>query len=300
MELRQLHTFAAAAERESFTRAAEVLSLTQAAVSQQVAALESELGVELFERQGRGVCLTEDGRKLYEYAQQIIELVEEVSLQVGGAERQLSGTLRIASSTVPSEWLLPELLAEFRARWPNVRESLVVSDSSVAMATVEAGEADVGFVGEMPRSSALEARAVAEDELVLFVADDHPMAGKSTATLKQICREAMIVREPGSGSRRCVEQSLKEHGLSPTDLTVAMEVNSNDAIRAAVERGMGVAFLSQRASRNQNGLSPVKVRGFRPRRQLYVIRDPVRIPPRPARKFLEFVEQWQSRSGKTK
>lgn len=297
MELRHLRTFAAAAERESFTRAAESLELTQAAVSQQVAALEKELDAKLFERQGRGVQLTEQGRRLYGYARQILDLVAEASRPVGEAEQDLSGNLRIATSTVPSEWLLPELLAEFRALWPHVRESLAVSDSSVATAAVEAGEADVGFVGELPRSSKLVAMAVAEDELVLVVAADHPLAGKGTTTLKQLRREALIVREPGSGSRRCVERALEEHGLSPAQLTIAMEVNSNDAIRAAVERGVGVAFLSQRANRHTIGLAPVKIRGFRPRRQLYVISDPRHIPLTPARQFLEFVEQWRSKHG---
>jgi DNA-binding transcriptional LysR family regulator len=293
MEIRHLQTFAAAADRESFTRAAESLELTQAAVSQQVAALEKELGTNLFERQGRGVRLTEPGRRLYGYARQILDLVDEASLEVGETEQRLTGILRIATSTVPSEWLLPELLAEFRTRWPHVRESLAVSDSSVATAAVEAGEADVGFVGELPRSSALVATAVAEDELVLIVAADHPLAGKGTTTLKQLCLESLIVREPGSGSRRCVERALDAHGLSPAELTITMEVNSNDAIRAAVKRGVGVAFLSQRAHRQDGGLAPVKVRGFRPRRQLYVISDPNRIPTPPARQFLAFVEQWR-------
>jgi len=293
MELRLLKTFSAAAERESFTRAAEVLEVTQAAVSQQVSALEKELGADLFERRGRGVRLTEQGRRLYGYARQILDLVAEASRQVGEAEQDLSGNLRIATSTVPSEWLLPELLAEFRASWPHVRESLAVTDSSLATAAVESGEADVGFVGELPRASTLQARAVAEDELVLVVAASHPLAGKGSTTLKQLRHEAFIVREPGSGSRRCVERALEEHGVSSADFTIAMEVNSNDAIRAAVGGGVGVAFLSQRASRHEFGLSSVKVRGFHPRRQLYVISDSRRVLPSPAQQFLTFVEQWR-------
>jgi DNA-binding transcriptional LysR family regulator len=297
MEVRHLQTFAAAAERESFTRAAEVLEVTQAAVSQQVAALEKELSAELFERLGRGVRLTEQGRRLYVYARQILDLVEKASHEIGGAEQRLTGNLRIASSTVPSEWLLPELLAEFHTRWPHVRESLSVSDSRVATAAVEVGDADVGFVGELPRSSTLQATAVAEDELVLIVAADHPLADKGTTTLKQLVRESLIVREPGSGSRRCFERALEEHGLSPAQLTIAMEVNSNDAIRSAIERGVGVAFLSQRANRREVGLAAVKVRGFHPRRQLYVISDPHRIALMPARQFLAFVDEWRSRNG---
>ena len=292
-----MRTFAAAAERESFTRAAESLNLTQAAVSQQVAALQKELGTELFERRGRGVCLTAAGRQLYEYARQILDLVAEASRQVGGAKSPVSGHLRIATSSVPAECLVPELLAVFRVRFPEVRESLAVSDSQMAAAAVEAGEADLGFVGELPGSSALEATAVGDDELVLIVAADHPLADKGTTTLKQLRREALIVREPGSGSRRCLERALDEHGLSLADLEIAMEVNSNDAIRAAVERGVGIAFLSQRDKRHEVGLASVKIRGFRVRRQLYLIRNTGRILATPARQFLQFVEEWRQDTG---
>ena len=297
MEFRHLQTFAAAAERSSFTRAAEVLDLTQAAVSQHVAALEKELDVELFARHGRGVQLTEAGQRLYGYAQQILDLVDTAAREIGDRERCLSGEVRIATSTVPSEWLLPELLAEFRTRWPEVRESLIVSDSSMATSAVEKGEADVGFVGEPPRTSTLEARPVAEDELVLVVAADHPWAELGTTTLKQLCREPMIVRESGSGSRRCVEAALQAHGVSPGELTIAMEVNSNEAIRAAIQRGVGVAFQSDHAFIPDVGLSRVKVRGFRPRRQLHVIRDPHRNLTAAAREFIEFVDQWRSKNA---
>jgi len=299
MELRHLKTFVAAAEWENFTRAAGALELTQAAVSQQVAALEKTLDAELFARHGRGVRLTEQGSRLYRYARQILDLVDEASRQVGQTEQSVSGHLRIATSTVPSEWLLPELLAEFRGHWPRVRESVAVSDSSMAAVAVEAGEADVGFVGELPRSSTLESQAVADDELVLVVAADHPLAEKGTITLKQLRSQPLIVREPGSGSRRCVERTLAEHGLSTVDLTIAMEINTNDAIRAAIERGVGIAFLSQRANFRETGLAPLNVRGFRPQRQLYVIRDPRRIARAPVRQFLAFVEQWKSAHATT-
>lgn len=214
------------------------------------------------------------------------------------AGSQLCGNVRIATSTVPSEWLLPELLGEFRRRWPQVRESLSVSDTSLVTAAVTAGEADLGFVRELPRESQLDARAVAEDELALFVAADHPWVRQGTTTIQQLRREPIIVRERGSASRVCVERELNAHHCSPAELTVAMEANSNDAIRAAVRRGVGVASLSRRGNRNQTGLAPVLVRGIRPRRQLYLISDPSRIPPPAARQFLEFVEHWRSSTGR--
>ncbi len=132
MEFRHLQSFAAAAERQSFTKAAKSLDLTQAAVSQHVAVLEKWLKVLLFERVGRTVVLTAAGRQMHHYARKILDLVDEASREVGHVETDISGTLRIASSTVPAELVLPDLLAEFRALHPDVRDTVTVSVCGVA------------------------------------------------------------------------------------------------------------------------------------------------------------------------
>lgn len=296
MELRHLHTFTAAAELQSFTRAAERLSLTQAAVSQHIAALEKEFGLSLFDRAGRSVAPTEAGQRFYDYARRILNLVEEARRNLAGNGAQpVRGTLRIAASTVPAECLLPDLLVAFRGLHPDVREEVIVSDSVEATRAVEAGEADLGLVGELPRSSQLSVTPVAEDELVLAVAPDHPLADSRRVTLKQLRAVPLIAREPGSGTRRCVEQRLEAAGVSPGELTVVMEVNSNDAIRAAVERGVGAAFLSRKCiARDIDGgrLVALPVQGVRLERQLYLLRDPGRIRRPSVRAFFDFITQW--------
>lgn len=298
MELRHLKTFAAAAELQSFTRAAEVLGLTQAAVSQHVAALEKELKVALFDRSGRSAKTTEAGRRLYEYARRILDLLEEARRTVSQLPAgEVAGEMRIAASTVPAETLLPDLLMEFRRRCPRVREELAVSDSSEATAAVEAGRVDLGFVGELPRSSRLSSRPVARDELVLVVGPGHALAERKRRrlSLKQLAEHPLLVREPGSGSRRCVEHALDAAGLPPDRLSVAMEINSNDAIRAAVERGVGAAFLSLAAVRRdveQGRLVQLTVEGLDAHRQLYLLTDPRRIPSPAVRAFLAFLDDW--------
>ena len=294
MEIRLLKTFCIAAERGNFTRAAEELGLTQAAVSQQVSLLEKQFPVRLFQRRGRGVRLTRQGQQLYQFAQQILDLVAKATAALKEVESPLSGEFRIAASTVPAEWFLPEMLADFRTRWPDVRESLTVTDSRLAADMVEAGEADLGFVGELPHSSNFSAKAISEDELVLFVATGHALAEKGSMTLNQLRGETLILRELGSGSRHCLELALEGQGLSLNEFNIAMEVNSNESIRAAVERGVGVAFLSKRIGRHEYGLVPIKVRGLRARRKLYVISDVRRELSAPAKEFLAFAEQWQS------
>lgn len=293
MELRHLRSFVAASELPSFTRAAETLKLTQAGVSQHIGALEKDLDTVLFTRVGRTMRLTEEGQRLYDYARKILDLVDEVRTQIGAAPATVGGTLRLAASTVPAEWLLPEVLAEFRRQYPEIRESVTVSDSAAATEAVERGLADVGLVGELPRSSNLQTTPIASDELVLVVPRGHRMSQAKHATIDALRQERLIVREPGSGSRRCVDQALEAAGVAPGELSVAMEVNSNESIRAAISRGVGVAFLSRHAlvdEGTESDLVSVRLKGFRAQRQLYVITDPRRIPSPQVRKFLSLLE----------
>ena len=162
MEMRHLHTFLLATELGSFTRAAAALGVTQAAVSQQVAALEKELHTSLFQRTGRAVTPTESGRLLYDYARRIVDLTTEARNAITGTQTVVDGVLKLAASTVPSEWLLPDLLAQFQRLYPQVQTLVRVSESASAIRAVELNEADVGVVGELPPqpSSQVEATAV--------------------------------------------------------------------------------------------------------------------------------------------
>jgi DNA-binding transcriptional LysR family regulator len=292
MELKHLQTFLAVEAQHSFTRAAKSLGITQAAVSQHIAALEEELGVSLLDRQGRQVELTEAGKKVRDGASRVFAVITELQSSLAGGAA-VAGTLRIAASTVPSETLLPALLAEFRRRHPQVREELSITDSRAAAQAVQRGAAEVGFVGDQPASSKLACHPLAADELVLVVATGHERAGDEAITLKRLTELPLLVREPGSGSRACLEQALAEKDLSLGDLQIAMEANSNEALRAAVLRGTGGAFLSTATIADDvaaRRLAVLKVRGLRPKRQLFLIhRNP---PPTasPASEFLEFVK----------
>jgi len=304
MELRHLRTFSMAAELQSFTRAANALSLTQAAVSQHVASLEKELSVSLFDRTGRAVVPTAAGHRLYEYARKILNLVEAAKEEVAHAAVAVCGSVKIAASTVPAETLLPELLLRFRTEFPDVHEAVTVSDSAQATDAVQTGEADVGFVGELPRDSRLATRVVGTDELVLIVSPTHRFADKKKIKVKELKKESLIVREPGSGSRRCVEQSLEEAGQPLGELRIVMETNSNDAIRGAVERGIGAAFVSRPVVARdiaEGRLVAVEIAGLQLRRRLYLISDPGRIPAAAVRAFLAFLEQAEDQTAnKTK
>jgi DNA-binding transcriptional LysR family regulator len=300
MELRHLQTFVIAAESQSFTRAAEIRGLTQAAVSQHVAALEKGLRTALFDRGPRSVTLTDTGRRVYDHARQILDLVGAIRREAGQQPSVISGTIRIACSTVPSEWLLPELLVRFRELYPDVQELVSVSDSAAATRAVESGAAELGLVGELPRAANLRAKSIAQDDLTLVVARSHGFARTKSIKPGDLLGQPLIVREAGSASRRCVEQAVSKAGLAMTDLRFSMEVNSNDAIRAAVERGVGISFLSTRAIEreiHEGRLIPVAIEGVRPARDLYLITDPQRIPTRVVRVFLDLLDDWRCNSS---
>jgi DNA-binding transcriptional LysR family regulator len=299
MEIRHLQTFAVAAETQSFTRTAELVGLTQSAVSQHVGLLEKELGRSLFDRGANSITLTEFGKVLHHHARRILDIVEEIKQEAGHKVTEVAGLVTIAVSSVPSEWLLPELLLIIRAAHPNIQESVKVSGSEQAIEAVESGEVDFALVGELPRATNLYAKRVAEDELVLVVAPDHALANKKSIQPKQLLEHAFIFREPGSGSRRCVENALSLAGLPTSDLIIPIEVNANDAIRAAVERGVGISFLSKRAIQRElddQRLVRVDIEGIKIIRSLYLVTDPGRLPNPIVRTVLDLVDEFRKES----
>lgn len=296
MEIRHLQTFVIAAETQSFTRTAELVGLTQSAVSQHVGLLEKELGRALFDRGAKSVSLTEFGLSVHHHARKILEIVDEIKQDADQKSTEVVGLVTIASSTVPSEWLLPEILLIIRAAHPGIQESVKVSDSERAIEAVESGEVDFALVGELPRATNLCAKRVAEDELVLVVAPQHALADEKTIEPKQLLEHPLIFRESGSGSRRCVENALSSAGVPISELTIPIEVNSNDAIRAAVERGVGISFLSQRALKREiddQRLIQVHIDGVNIIRSLYLVTDPQRLPNPIVRAVLDLIDEYR-------
>jgi len=299
MEIRLLHTFVIAAETGSFTRTAEAIGLTQSAVSQHISALERELGRALFERGANSITLTEFGKSLHHRARQLLEIVDEIKEDAGQKAAEFSGVVTIACSSVPSEWLLPELLLMIRNAHPGIQESVKVSDSVDAIAAVEAGEVDFALVGELPRGTNLCAKRVAEDELVLVASPSHALGTVKSITPQQLLEYPLIFREPGSGSRRCVENKLAAAGVSVNDLRIPIEVNSNDAIRAAIERGLGISFLSRQTIEHElaeHRIVEVKIDGIKIARCLYLVTDPNRLPNPIVRAVLNLVDEYRKGS----
>src|SRR5262245_9864495 len=292
-ELPHLETFAEAAERGSFTATARHLKLTQAAVSQRIQTLERELGVPLFRRIGGKVELTDAGRRLHDYARRILDLHREARREVTGREASVEGELAIAASSVPGEHLLPALLATFGAKHPQVRVQAAVSDSAAVIGLVESGEVSVGLVGRRTNSADLEFRHLADDRMVMVAPPGHALARKKRISLRQLAAQPLVLRETGSGMRHCFEKSLERAGRALGDLRVVLELGSNEAIKEAVERGVGVAVLSTLAVRRDvtaGRLVALDVEDIACDREMFVVTDRRRVLPPPARLFVTHLE----------
>lgn len=291
--LPHLETFSKAAELSGFTRAAEALGLTQAAVSQRIQALEKALDKSLFDRKGGRVLLTGAGRTLYAYVQQIIDLHREARRVISGHEPPVAGELVIAASSIPGEHLLPALLFEFGQKYPHVRVRAAVTDSMAVMGQVERGEVSVGLVGRKTDNPNIEFKFLAGDRMALVAPPGHALSRKKTVTVDELAAHPLVLREAGSGLRHCFEKALDRAGRSMAELRVALELGSNEAIKEAVRRGVGVAVMSVLAVQREIKSGTLQARVIKDidcDREMFVVQDRRRVPPLTARLFLHFLD----------
>jgi DNA-binding transcriptional LysR family regulator len=282
--LRQLQTFLTVAENRSFSVAAERLFVTQPAVSKQIKELEQRLGARLFER-GRRLGLTEAGYALMQHAQQVYGLIEALELaleEVGDTKR---GHLELGASTV-WEYILPPLMSEFQSQHPEVDMGLRVSNSDQIAALVSEREVHLGFVGARTSDKSLEAIAIAEDELMVIAPPGHPLAGDGAVSPGSLHRQVFIQRDRGSATAQQSKQYFKELGV---ELHVVMELGSDEAVKAAVQQGHGLAMISAYSVSHEvlsGTLEAIVLNAPRCMRRLYAVKDATRKPSKIQESFL--------------
>lgn len=271
LTLHQLRVFKTVVDRQSVTRAAESLSLSQSSVSHQLQAMARSLGNPLFQP-GRGKLeLTLFGTVLAERAGRILALVRETEDALEDIAALRSGSLRLVGDTTVGIYVLPDALASFRDKHPDVELSLDVVNRSTVRERLLAGDADLGVVGRLWVDGVLRAEPLLENQLMCFSAPDHPLVQREPLELRDLSDGPLLLREPGSGTRASAEEILRAHGIEPRP---AMQLASNEALKRAVARGLGVTVLSAYAvglELRMGLLHPLRVNGFPVRRMWHLV-----------------------------
>lgn len=248
MEISRLRSFAAVVKYGSFTKAAEQLYLSQPTVSTHIRALEEQLGCQLIARTTKSAEITAKGRELYGYAAGILELWDRAVQACQNTERKI---IHLGASTIPSAYILPDILPEYGKRNPDTYFVIHQSDSQGIINGLEESLFDLGMVGLRPKSAALDSRAFYQDTMVLVtpVTPKYLALRERPATpLKELLEEPMILREEGSGSGKNAAGYLERMGISEQDLNVVARVNDQEAVKNLVAGGLGASILSEKAA----------------------------------------------------
>lgn len=229
----------------SFTKAAESLHMTQPAVTFQVRQLEEYFNTRLFDRTHNRISLTDTGRRVFEYADRILALYGEMEKSVRDITGEVSGVLLLGASTTIAEYMLPALLGEFKARYPEVKIRLQVGNTDGIVTMVENNAIDLGVVEAPVHNKNLAVEVCRPDHMILLVPPGHPLAKETTVPVSRILDYPYICREEGSGTREVIIEHLNACGLDPMNLQVVMELGSPESIKGAVEADMGISVLSE-------------------------------------------------------
>ena len=252
MNLKQLEVFVHVAETKSFSRSARQLYLTQPTVSAHIAALERELNTCLLVRNTKGVALSESGKELYAYAVQMLELEEKIRERFGLEGGRKGCVLRIAASTVPSQYLLPEIMAGYCAAYPGERLKVFETDSRGVIDMILSRRADLGFTGTVLEKGGCTYLPFYRDELVLITPPEGryalPEGGDPAGWIR---KTPFILREEGSGTRKEAERMLREMGIRPDELRTAAIMENPETIKRSVESGVGISIVSRLSVRDE-------------------------------------------------
>ncbi len=271
----RLVVFRAVAEQRSFRKAAEELYLTQPAISLQVKALEEDLGVQLFDRSGTSARLTPAGTVLLDYSRRVHKLLAHAEHEIAALSGDRAGRLTLGASTTIAQYVLPRLLGEFCRENPRVFPALISSNTEGIVEAVKEQRIALGFIEGPPRSRDVHTEPFLRDELVLIAPAAHEWSELPSITCADLASAPLLMRERGSGSRRIIEMALQRHGIRRRALNIVMELDSTEAIKSAVEAGLGVGFVSRWAIakdlRLGRSFKIVEIKGLRVRRDFLIV-----------------------------
>ena len=242
--LRQLEIFEKVATTQHVTKAGELLLISQSAVSMAIAELEHMAGAPLFERRGRRLLLNDRGRYLLPEAREVIRRTRTIERVLNDSLEKPAGVLRVGASTTIGNYLLPSLLGEFARLYPGAKALLTVGNTQQIETAVINSELDLGLIEGPCHLASLNAKPWRQDELVVIVGKEHPWSGAGFASAQMLAEAPWIMREKGSGTREVFESAISREGI---EISISLELGHTEAIKRAVEAGLGVGCLSRLA-----------------------------------------------------
>ncbi|MCE5195033.1 MAG: LysR family transcriptional regulator [Nitrospiraceae bacterium] len=263
MDDHKLKVFCTVAETKSFSKASERIHITQPAVSLLVQSIEELYETKLFERASNTVTLTPAGETLYRYAKEILGLYSNAEKEIGEITGLVKGSIRIGSSTTIGNYLLPSVIADFRKKHPTIKVHLLVGNTKRIIEFLNAGNIDIALVESDVEKQKLVVEKLLSDELILIVPPLHPWAKKKTVSILEITEEPFIMREEGSGTRQVIEKYLAKHSITPQEMKVTVVLGCTEAIKGAVEDGVGMSIVSRWAIRKEMKYGTLKLLHFK-------------------------------------
>jgi DNA-binding transcriptional LysR family regulator len=270
----RLVVFRAVAEQLSFRKAAEELYLTQPAVSLQIKALEEDLGIQLFDRTGVHITLTAAGKTLLGYCEQVKALLVLAEQDIASMNGERAGQLALGASTTIAQYLLPRLLGEFCREHPRVHPTLISGNTEQIVEALVQQKIVLGFIEGPARNREVKTEPFLEDELALIASTAHEWAERNSVSCSEISSIPLLMRERGSGTRHVIEMALERQGVKRSSLHIVMELDSTEAIKSAVEAGLGIGFVSRWAMakdvRRDTSFKIIEIEGLRIKRQFLI------------------------------
>lgn len=260
MEIKQLESFVAVVAEKSFSRAAEKLFMTQPTITNHIQSLETQLDIALFNRTNKKVTLTQAGAILYEHALNILNIKHTALHELNAFKGKIEGSLEICASTIPAQYVLPQIMKIFTGQFPDVAFTIHQKNSKHVIDDILSGQINYGIVGGKYPSPSLEYIDFFDDKLTIIAsAEKHDLGTPGTAlTFDTLLKEKFIIREEGSSTRRLIEETLKHHHLKADQLSTISTIEDNETIKQLVALDVGLSFISEIAAAKEIELGLIK------------------------------------------
>ena len=299
MEFNQLESFISVVKHNSFSYAAKELYTTQPSVSNNIKNLEKELNTTLLDRTSKTITLTDSGKIFYKYAVELINIRDKAKFTILEHDRKVEGEIEICASSIPEEYVLPYIIKDFLKIYPKVSFSVAHKNSKNVIDDILEGKLNFGIVGAKYYSELLEYIDFYEDELILCVPNNnkYPWYHGEYLAIDILFSEKFIFRKTGSGTRRLIEESLSDKGISLDNLNIISFIDSNEMIKKMVELGLGISFMSKIAVKNEIDLKLVKalrIKDLDLNRSFYFVHSKNRTLSPLVEAFRDFLIHWKN------